>query len=169
MYGAMVEKPILTPPVPETYKIVVGIDYSKPAELALSTALATALYRDGQVYAIAVAEGDVPNRPEELSEELHKKFLEEAQATLERYLAEQIAEYEKSGFKINKKRVGAAVDFGKPAEAILNLASEVEADLIVVGTHGRRGLERFLVGSVAEDVLKGAHCPVLVLRDKHED
>ncbi|MCA9596068.1 MAG: universal stress protein [Myxococcales bacterium] len=162
----MVEKPPPSPPVPDTYKIVVGIDYEKPSELALSTALSTALYRDGQVYAITVAEGDMPSRPEELSEELHKKFLEEAQATLERYLSEQIAEYEKSGFKINRKRVGAAVDFGKPADAILELAREVEADLIVVGTHGKRGLERLLVGSVAEEVLKGAHCPVLVLRDK---
>ena len=59
----MVEKPPPSPPVPDTYKIVVGIDYEKPSELALSTALSTALYRDGQVYAITVAEGDMPPLP----------------------------------------------------------------------------------------------------------
>lgn len=60
---------------------------------------------------------------------------------------------------------------GVPAEEILNAAEEIGADLIVVGTHGRTGLSRFLTGSVAEVVLRRAKCPVLALRTpdpKHE-
>jgi nucleotide-binding universal stress UspA family protein len=56
-----------------------------------------------------------------------------------------------------------------PADGILRLAEEVDADLIVVGTHGRRGFRRFLLGSVAEMVIREAPCPVLVARVGAED
>ena len=50
------------------------------------------------------------------------------------------------------------------AGAILRVAKELGCDLIAMGTHGRRGLDRLLTGSVAETVLRKAHCPVLTLR-----
>jgi len=53
-----------------------------------------------------------------------------------------------------------------PSEEIARLASELDADLIVVGTHGRRGLSRLLLGSVAEGTVRLAPCPVLVVRPK---
>ena len=53
---------------------------------------------------------------------------------------------------------------GNPVEAILEEASRWEADLVAVGTQGRRGLSRFVLGSVAEGVLRRAGCPVLVVR-----
>jgi nucleotide-binding universal stress UspA family protein len=53
---------------------------------------------------------------------------------------------------------------GLPAEEILSAAEENESDLIVMATHGRSGISRLLAGSVAEFVLRGAHCPVLALR-----
>jgi hypothetical protein len=46
------------------------------------------------------------------------------------------------------------------------MAAHIDADLIFVGSHGRRGLERLLIGSVAERVVRGASCPVLVVRNK---
>ncbi len=49
-------------------------------------------------------------------------------------------------------------------DAVLQAADELQADLVVMGTHGRRGLRRALLGSVAESVLRTAHCPVLVVR-----
>jgi nucleotide-binding universal stress UspA family protein len=52
---------------------------------------------------------------------------------------------------------------GEPAEEILRCASRLPADLIVVGTHGRTGVSRLLLGSVAERVVRGARCPVLVV------
>jgi nucleotide-binding universal stress UspA family protein len=53
---------------------------------------------------------------------------------------------------------------GAPAEEILRLARESNSDLIVMGTHGRSGLGRLLLGSVAEAVLRKAPCPVLTVK-----
>lgn len=53
---------------------------------------------------------------------------------------------------------------GDPAEVILRVAAEAAADLIVMGTHGRTGLTRLLVGSVAEHVMRHAGCPVLTVK-----
>ena len=55
---------------------------------------------------------------------------------------------------------------GKPSAEIVKAAAEWPADLIVIGSHGRRGIERALLGSVAEAVLRHAPCPVLVVRGK---
>lgn len=162
----MPSHPPPSPPVPLTQKIVVGIDYSPEATLALHAALGTALHRDVQIYAVTAAEPFHITRPAAVAEEAQRKFHEEAQTTLEKYLSEQIDRWERRGFKLNRKRVGAAVDFGDPAECILALAREVDADLIAVGTHGKRGVERMVLGSVAEAVLRQAPCPVLVLRAK---
>ena len=52
---------------------------------------------------------------------------------------------------------------GDPAEEILRYATRLAIDLIVVGTHGRTGVSRVLLGSVAERVVRGARCPVLVV------
>lgn len=51
-----------------------------------------------------------------------------------------------------------------PASTIVDTAKATEADLIVVATHGRTGLGRLLIGSVAERVIRHAHCPVLAVR-----
>jgi nucleotide-binding universal stress UspA family protein len=56
---------------------------------------------------------------------------------------------------------------GDPGSEIVKLATRVQAGLIVIPSHGRAGLERLFLGSVAERVLRLAECPVLVLRDKH--
>lgn len=53
---------------------------------------------------------------------------------------------------------------GPAVETIVGLADEVKADLIVMGTHGRGGLSRLLLGSVAEQVLRRVHCPVLFVK-----
>jgi nucleotide-binding universal stress UspA family protein len=56
-----------------------------------------------------------------------------------------------------------------PAHEIINFAEEIRADVIVVGTHGRSGVPRLLMGSVAEDVVRSAPCPVLVVhKNEHE-
>jgi nucleotide-binding universal stress UspA family protein len=55
---------------------------------------------------------------------------------------------------------------GRPVEEILSLAYEVGADLIFVGSHNKASLERMLLGSVSERVVREAHCPVMVARPK---
>ena len=60
--------------------------------------------------------------------------------------------------------VQVAVRSGDPARAILDAAEELHATMIAMGTHGRKGLRRWLEGSVAETVIREARCPVLTVR-----
>ena len=53
---------------------------------------------------------------------------------------------------------------GDPVPGVLEWAAKLKPDLIVMGTHGRRGAKRFFMGSVAEAVVRRALCPVLTLR-----
>jgi len=55
---------------------------------------------------------------------------------------------------------------GKPTPEILSLASDVGADLIFIGSHGKTGIERMLLGSVSERVVREAKCPVVIAREK---
>lgn len=82
-------------------------------------------------------------------------------------------EYDREGLgeelrRIQPARAGIAMEhhleYGDPAAVILKFAREIGADLIVMGTHGRTGLRRLLMGSVAEQVVRKASCPVLTLR-----
>jgi nucleotide-binding universal stress UspA family protein len=57
---------------------------------------------------------------------------------------------------------------GDPGEGIVAAAHSENADLIVVGSHGRSGVSRFLIGSVSDYVVRHAHCPVMVVRGKSE-
>jgi len=57
---------------------------------------------------------------------------------------------------------------GSPASAIVRFAEDEGVDLIVLGTHGRSGLPRLLMGSVAEAIVRKAHCPVLTFREPHK-
>jgi nucleotide-binding universal stress UspA family protein len=63
------------------------------------------------------------------------------------------------------KLVSQHVEFGDPGIRIAELAEELGAGLIALPSHGRAGLKRLLIGSVAERVIRCAHCPVLVLRE----
>ncbi len=62
------------------------------------------------------------------------------------------------------ENVELRIDYGNAAEEILEHADQCHADLIVMGTHGRTGLGRLLLGSVAEHVLRRARCPVLLVK-----
>jgi nucleotide-binding universal stress UspA family protein len=64
-------------------------------------------------------------------------------------------------------RVAAHLALGKPAERILQVATDLSADLIIVGTHGKKGLSR-IVGSVSQKVLAHASCQVLLARVKED-
>ena len=57
-------------------------------------------------------------------------------------------------------------EMGEPADVIADVATKLPADLIVMVTHGRRGLARLIEGSIAEKVLRNAPCPVLAVRQE---
>jgi len=64
------------------------------------------------------------------------------------------------------ERIAVYVVAGTPSERIVALATAIDADLIVLGTHSRHGLGRLLLGSVAEEVLRRAPCGVFVIRPR---
>lgn len=81
-----------------------------------------------------------------------RRFYESAAADL-------IASAEKRGVRADL----ILVEGGHPAEAIVDTARKVGADLIVVGRHGLSGVTRFLIGSVSDRIARYAHCPVLLI------
>src|SRR5438045_3155548 len=76
-------------------------------------------------------------------------------------LKEELLELEVPDEHVNVVR---QLEEGQPAAEILHLARLSHADLIVMGTHGRQGLNRLFMGSVAENVMREARCPVLIVR-----
>jgi nucleotide-binding universal stress UspA family protein len=73
---------------------------------------------------------------------------------------------EKSKRHLGDETIQTVVEKGDFGESILNTAAKVKADLIVMGTHSRRGLEKILMGSVAEYVLRRTSIPVLIIPTK---
>lgn len=86
-------------------------------------------------------------------------FLQEYVNDLEKRLSDMTFE----GMQHCKKIV-REISSGIPFNEILTYAEKNEVDLIVMGTHGRTGLGHLLIGSVAENVVRRAHCPVLTVR-----
>jgi nucleotide-binding universal stress UspA family protein len=89
-------------------------------------------------------------------------------------IATRLADASRTGLdSVLARRQGGKVPFdavlreGVPFEQINAVAEEIDAHLIVMGTHGRRGLARALLGSVAEKVVRTAHRPVTLIRGPH--
>ena len=80
---------------------------------------------------------------------------------------EAIRDVEKHAKKAGVKFVGTVME-GNPAIEVVKYAQENKVDLVVVGTLGRSGLSRFLLGSTAEKIIRTAPCPVLVVRQLEE-
>jgi nucleotide-binding universal stress UspA family protein len=80
----------------------------------------------------------------------------------QRHLAEFLA-------RLGLSAAQGVVRLGDPGLDITEYADEIQSDLIVIPSHGYHGVKRFLLGSVAERVIRHAHCPVLVLRRPDAD
>jgi nucleotide-binding universal stress UspA family protein len=85
-------------------------------------------------------------------------FQEEAVKSAQKRMAAAVQEHFKKFPKIE-----TMVLTGSPAEKILEVAKKENVDLIIMGAHGRKGLEKFFFGSVAEKVVTGALCPVMTI------
>jgi nucleotide-binding universal stress UspA family protein len=89
------------------------------------------------------------------------KMMQELAEQAQRHLEEWRAEAERI---VLAPRVSVEKAIGEPASEIVSYATDSGVDLLVLGTHGRTGLEHALMGSVAERVVRRAHCPVLTVR-----
>jgi universal stress protein A len=72
---------------------------------------------------------------------------------------------------IVKKGIAALSDIriGQPADIILTLAADPEINLVIMGSHGKTGLSRLLMGSVAEEVVRKSPCPVLIVKAQEKE
>ncbi|MDB4971781.1 MAG: Universal stress protein UspA [Myxococcaceae bacterium] len=71
-----------------------------------------------------------------------------------------------AGLYVAAEQVQGHGRLGEPVTALLQLCVDYDADLLIVGAHGRRGSDRMVAASVAEQLLRKSHCPVLVARPK---
>ncbi len=141
---------------PTPYVIVTGSDFSANAARALGAAYEQA--RGHTPAELHVVHASLMTSCEVSAPIL---TLDEQREQLARYLDRQLPSVE--GFPEPGVKVFGHVILEVPSLAIVALASELRASLIVVGTHGLHGLARWLLGSVAEGVVRRAECPVLVV------
>jgi nucleotide-binding universal stress UspA family protein len=148
-------------------KVLVPVDFSDAQGRLVAAAEAEAKLRGGSLFLLHVIEpaaevAGFETDPEMLRLRIGQDLEVEQRIESERLkeLAKQVAS---RGFKCE-----SAVRFGLPADEILSVAAEQEADLLVMGSHGHGALYHLFTGSVVTGVLKRSTCPVLVvpLRDK---
>jgi len=159
--------------VQKPYTLVVGIDYSELNRLVLKEALFLASTQERShihlVHAAPVADAAAgllsTADPSMAGTASNAPLGPEMSNDLQRYAEQVLVEFAQNG-DMTGIRWMTHIRHSEPARALAQLASDTEADLILVGTHGRRGLERFLLGSVAEAVVRLAPCPVLVVRPR---
>lgn len=143
----------------EIKSILFPTDFSEGSSQALQYAVdmtkkyGARLYVVHVIYDIAKATGWYV--PHVSMDQMYKDIEEGAKKELERFGVEEL-----SGLK-NLER---SVVMGVPHEEIINFAKKNKIDIIVMGTHGRKGIDRILFGSTAAQVVRFAPCPVLTVR-----
>lgn len=138
--------------------MVIATDGSESVRRAVNVACDLADRFEADVHALYVVEaGEVDNAPSELKDRLRNALQERGQRALggitDRFDAE----------------ITTAVREGRPAQEITKYARDIDADVVATGTRGRHGENRFLVGSVAERVVRSCPAPVLTVRQLREE
>lgn len=150
-------------------KVVVLLDGSELAEQVLPHVAAIVEGRHSEVHLLSVAPAVVPSVAAVV--DVYPFYMTADLVTIEaaeRERIEQDLQEYLNGIARRLRSVATTVKtvvrFGRPAEEILNYAEQAGADLIALCTHGRSGLSCWVFGSVADKVLRGATCPVLLVR-----
>ncbi|CAD6492967.1 MAG: Universal stress protein [Candidatus Argoarchaeum ethanivorans] len=139
-------------------KIIVATDGSKEAERAVKYAIELARDTGAKVYALYVVDTAIPTTSSmSVAWGNVHEFLREEGAEATKKIAETGA---KAGVEVEKK-----LSEGHPAEEIIKFSEELPADLIVMGSIGKSGLDRFLLGSVSDKVTRISKIPVMVVRN----
>lgn len=138
--------------------VVIATDGSRSVQRAVDVALDLAERFDASVHALYVVDaGEVESSPEEIKDELRDALDDRGRKALA--ALESRAD----------RDVITAIREGRPAGEITAYAREVDADLVATGTRGRHGENRFLIGSVAERVVRTCPVPVLTVRQLSEE
>lgn len=146
-------------------RILVGVDGSAPSLKAVDFAADLANKYDAELILLKV----VPHLPPELDSAVEEYARSEQipvpAAELMLTMADSILDdARRNAYTKGAARISAEPSVGDPAQEIITVAQDRQADLIVVGSRGRGRLAGLLLGSVAQKVMSLAHCPVVVVR-----
>ena len=159
MYNLMKEEIFMT----MTYKkILVAVDGSKEAEWALQKGIEVALRNDASLLLAHIV--DTRNFP------ATEAFNSPIGDSSEDYATELLNSYKNDAKKAGVNEVAIAIEYGSPKIIIpKDLAIKHNIDLIVCGATGLNAVERFLIGSVSENIVRNANCDVLIVRTDKEE
>lgn len=138
-------------------RILCPVDFSEFSDAALATAVPLTRARSGQLFLLHVIEPLSPSRTGQNVVPFTDNEYRELQSRLNDTLS-QIQDFP----------IDRYMEYGDAAEQILEFAQEHEIDLIVLGTHGRSGMSRAAMGSVAERVVRSAQSAVLTVKQPDE-
>jgi nucleotide-binding universal stress UspA family protein len=136
-------------------KILLATDGSREAELAARTAADLAKNQNSELHVVYVE----PTLP--MIGQFADPGPERTEPESRRLLDEQVRHIEEAGGTVDETHLR----LGRPDDQIVWVAEELGAGLIVIGSRGRGGVRRALMGSVSDSVVRHAHCPVLVVRE----
>jgi nucleotide-binding universal stress UspA family protein len=137
-------------------------DFSRASSAAFARAVQMARANRAELLVLHVLSPVVPMVGDGyVAPQLYEQIESSARAEAQRQLDRLLARAKKAGARAK----GLLVN-GAPYEQITRLARSKRADLVVIGTHGRTGLAKFFLGSVASRVISTATCPVLTVRGK---
>ena len=147
-------------------KILVPTDFSEDSDLAFRMALSIAVKYQARIFLLHVISNTVQQSLADycLDQSIVARVLNESIVFSNEKLQEVIDKNQQSG----NIKVIPDVRKGQPYEEILKEAAERKIDLIVIASHGKTGLKKYLIGSVTEKVMKEAKCPLLLIRSQQE-
>ena len=143
-------------------RIIVPVDGSQTANKALTVALQMARDSGGCLRIIHVIEGSAYTSGAVQTESFPSDMMDSIRHAAGQILEEALSLSQPFGIEVDTKLFDTFD--GRMADVVSDAATEWQADLIVVGTHGRRGIGRILMGSGADQILRQAPIPVLVIR-----
>ena len=135
-------------------RILLPTDGSRGTNRAVDQALDLAAETGAELHVLFVVE-DLPYAPEMMDGEIEARL---------RAIGEEAIKEIRDRADDKDIALETAIEDGVPHRSILEYADDKDVDLIVMGTQGRSGLDRYLLGSVAERVVRGSEAPVLTVR-----
>ncbi len=142
-------------------KILVATDFSPCAQSALDVAVELAAPLRASILLLHVSSVPTEVLPDGSVLNLDGLAIERIERSIDEHLCDERRRAQRAGVTIAVEHAD-----GQPADVILRRAAEEQVDLVVAGTHGRRGLKRLVLGSIAERVLRAAACPVIIVHDR---
>jgi nucleotide-binding universal stress UspA family protein len=147
-------------------KILVATDGSEEATLAIRTAADMAQKTDSELHIVYVGPSleYVGMGPPQIAD-IPAPAQEQLSAEARQLLDAEVEQVKAAGGTVARAHLGVGV----PDREIVGLAEKLGAGLVVVGSRGRGGIRRALMGSVSDSVVRHAHCPVLVVRTEKSE